>query len=185
MPIPVIPIQPLLSIKSLTIITVTILISFTILIVIIGNLTVIISVCTEKVLKTKSCWFIASLAFADFFIGLVIMPFSLIKELMGYWIFGVFWCDVHSALDVLLCTASILNLCLIALDRYWLITQPINYGIWLSKVRAFAMIFCVWVLSAFISIPPLLGWKVTRPLEEFPKCEVRFFLCVNISQFTV
>ena len=39
-------------------------------------------------------------------------------QLLGYWMFGKIWCDVHGALDVLLSTSSIMNLCLISLDRY-------------------------------------------------------------------
>ena len=31
--------------------------------------------------------------------------------------------QVHAALDVFLCTSSILNLCLISLDRYWLVSR--------------------------------------------------------------
>ena len=38
-------------------------------------------------------------------------------QLLGYWMFGKIWCDVHGALDVLLSTSSIMNLCLISLDR--------------------------------------------------------------------
>ena len=38
-------------------------------------------------------------------------------QLLGYWMFGPVWCDVHGALDVLLSTSSIMNLCLISLDR--------------------------------------------------------------------
>ena len=38
-------------------------------------------------------------------------------QLLGYWMFGSVWCDIHGALDVLLCTSSIMNLCLISLDR--------------------------------------------------------------------
>ena len=34
---------------------------------------------------------------------------------------------MHSAVDVLLCTASILNICLISLDRYWSITKAVEY----------------------------------------------------------
>ena len=30
---------------------------------------------------------------------------------------------VHAALDVFLCTSSILNLCLISLDRYWSVAK--------------------------------------------------------------
>lgn len=99
------------------IIIASILVTFVMIIVIVGNLLVIIAILTEKSLKNLQNWFIASLAVADFFLGLVIMPFSLANELMGYWTFGNLWCDIHSAMDVLLSTASIMNLCLISLDR--------------------------------------------------------------------
>ena len=45
-------------------------------------------------------------------------------QLLGYWMFGKIWCDVHGALDVLLSTSSIMNLCLISLDRF-VVTQNI------------------------------------------------------------
>ncbi|KAL1449940.1 hypothetical protein WDU94_002408 [Cyamophila willieti] len=143
------------------------------IIVIVGNMLVIIAIMTEKSLKNIQNWFIASLAVADFSIGLIIMPFSLANELMGYWIFGSLWCDIHSAMDVLLCTASIINLCLISLDRYWSITQAIEYLKKRTPGRAMVMITLVWILSAVICIPPLLGWKVKRPANQlYPRCEV-------------
>ncbi len=142
--------------------------------VVVGNLLVIVAIGTEKSLKNIQNWFIASLAVADFFLGVLIIPFSLANELMGYWIFGNVWCDIHSAMDVLLCTASIMNLCLISLDRYWSITQAIDYLKKRTPARAAIMIALVWVLSAVICIPPLLGWKVRRQPEAFPKCEVSF-----------
>ncbi|GAB0086830.1 hypothetical protein DMENIID0001_010170 [Sergentomyia squamirostris] len=103
---------------SLThIVVASIVVTILMVIIVVGNMLVIIAIATEKSLKGIQNWFIASLAVADFFLGLVIMPFSLANELMGYWIFGAWWCDIHSAMDVLLCTASIMNLCLISLDR--------------------------------------------------------------------
>lgn len=88
------------------------------ILIVVGNMLVCIAIATEKSLKTVQNWFIASLAVSDFLVGLIVMPFSLAKEVMGYWIFGRVWCEMHSALDVFLCTASINSLCLISLDRY-------------------------------------------------------------------
>lgn len=105
------------------IIITSVVVTVLMIMVVVGNMLVIIAIVTEKALKNIQNWFIASLAVSDFFLGLVIMPFSLANELMGYWIFGFWWCEVHSAMDVLLSTASIMNLCLISLDRYWSITQ--------------------------------------------------------------
>lgn len=110
-----------------TIVIAAVIVTILMILIVIGNLLVIIAILTEKSLKNIQNWFIASLAVADFSLGLIIMPFSLANELMGYWVFGDWWCDIHSAADVLLCTSSIMNLCLISLDRYWSITQAVEY----------------------------------------------------------
>ncbi|XP_025992087.2 LOW QUALITY PROTEIN: alpha-2B adrenergic receptor [Solenopsis invicta] len=154
------------------IILASILATLLMIVIVVGNMLVIIAIATEKALKNIQNWFIASLAVADFFLGLVIMPFSLANEIMGYWIFGYWWCDIHSAMDVLLCTASIMNLCLISLDRFWSITQAVDYLKKRTPARAALMITLVWLLSALVCIPPLLGWKRPTPEAEYPKCEL-------------
>nr|AIC75371.1 octopamine receptor short variant [Chilo suppressalis] len=154
------------------IIMASVVVTVLMIMIVVGNMLVIIAIVTEKALKNIQNWFIASLAVSDFFLGLVIMPFSLANELMGYWIFGFWWCEIHSAMDVLLCTASIMNLCLISLDRYWSITQAVDYLKKRTPARAALMIAAVWLMSALVCIPPLLGWRVTRPLEQFPQCKV-------------
>ncbi|XP_070164684.1 alpha-2 adrenergic receptor [Polyergus mexicanus] len=150
----------------------SILATMLMIVIVVGNMLVIIAIATEKALKNIQNWFIASLAVADFFLGLVIMPFSLANEIMGYWIFGYWWCDIYSAMDVLLCTASIMNLCLISLDRFWSITQAVDYLKKRTPARAALMIALVWLLSALVCIPPLLGWKRPTPEEEYPKCKL-------------
>ncbi|KAK2579904.1 hypothetical protein KPH14_007584 [Odynerus spinipes] len=152
------------------------------IVIVVGNMLVIIAIATEKALKNIQNWFIASLAVADFFLGLVIMPFSLANEIMGYWIFGYLWCDIYSAMDVLLCTASIMNLCLISLDRFWSITQAVDYLKNRTPARAAFMIALVWLLSALVCIPPLLGWKRPTPEEEYPKCKVSSKIRVFIKK---
>lgn len=162
------------------IVVASIVVTLLMIVVVVGNMLVIIAITTEKALKNIQNWFIASLAVADFFLGLIIMPFSLANELMGYWIFGAWWCDIHSAMDVLLSTASIMNLCLISLDRYWSITQAVEYLKKRTPVRAVLMIGAVWLLSALICIPPLLGWKVDRKNDDqHPTCQVSAFSCTE------
>ncbi|CAH0555782.1 unnamed protein product [Brassicogethes aeneus] len=75
------------------------------------------------------------------------------------WIFGDVWCQMWLALDVWMCTASILNLCAISLDRYVAVTRPITYPSIMSHSRAKMLIAGVWVLSFVICFPPLVGWK--------------------------
>lgn len=165
-----------------SIIIASVIVTILMIIIVVGNMLVIIAIATEKALKNIQNWFIASLAVADFFLGLVIMPFSLANELMGYWVFGSWWCDIHSAADVLLCTASIMNLCLISLDRYWSITQAVEYLKTRTPGRAAFMIAAVWIMSALICIPPLLGWKAKRPEGDLPQCQVSRILFTNIPR---
>ncbi|CRK89002.1 CLUMA_CG002525, isoform A [Clunio marinus] len=164
-----------------SIIIASIIVTILMIIIVVGNMLVIIAIATEKALKNIQNWFIASLAVADFFLGLVIMPFSLANELMGYWVFGSWWCDIHSAADVLLCTASIMNLCLISLDRYWSITQAVEYLKTRTPARAAFMIAAVWIMSALICIPPLLGWKAKRPEGDLPQCQADVSLFIFMS----
>eukprot|EP00058_Branchiostoma_floridae_P020270 XP_002605760.1 hypothetical protein BRAFLDRAFT_78027 [Branchiostoma floridae] len=155
----------------------TIAISVTIIAIIVmtilGNLLVCTAVFMERSLRRVQNWFIASLAVSDLSVGLVIMPPALVKELMGYWYFGRVMCEVFLALDVFACTASILNLCMISVDRYWSVTQAVQYFKNTNSKRAGCMIAAAWVLSAVISLPPLVGWKTKSPSgdEEYPQCE--------------
>ncbi|KFM59046.1 putative tyramine receptor 2, partial [Stegodyphus mimosarum] len=87
------------------------------------------------------------------------MPFNVAYSILGKWIFGLHICELWLTCDVLCCTASILNLCAIALDRYWAIHDPINYAQKRTLNRVLCMIFSVWVISTLISVPPLIGWN--------------------------
>lgn len=164
---------PLAKIPEIGFIITAVLVTLIMIVIVVGNMLVCIAIATEKSLKTTQNWFIASLAVSDFLIGLVIMPFSLARELMGYWIFGEIWCDIHAALDVLICTASINNLCLISLDRYWSVTHAVEYLRKRTASRAVVMICGVWLLSALISLPPLIGWrKMSDQKNSLPQCSV-------------
>lgn len=84
-----------------------------------GNLLVVISVCFVKKLKQPSNYLIVSLAVADLSVAVVVMPFVSITDLIGgQWIFGRVFCNVFIAMDVMCCTASIMTLCVISIDRY-------------------------------------------------------------------
>ncbi|CAH1784680.1 unnamed protein product [Owenia fusiformis] len=158
--------------------------------IVFGNTLVIIAIMTDRNLKTIQNSFIASLAVADLLVGCMIMPFSLANEMMGYWYFGEYWCELWLAIDVLLCTASILNLCVISLDRYWSITKAIQYLKQRTAKRAAMMIAFVWVLSFIISVPPIIGWKKPQGKIEywgFPTCEltddIGYVVYSNVGSF--
>lgn len=80
-------------------------------------------------------------------------------QVTGNWYFGTIFCDVWAAVDVLCCTASIMSLCVISVDRYIGVTRPLNYYSIVTARRSTALCLIVWVSSLSISIGPLLGWK--------------------------
>lgn len=126
---------------------------------IVGNILVIVSVFNYKPLRNTPNMYLVSLAVADITVATFVMPFNVTYSIMGRWIFGLHMCKVWLTCDVLCCTASILNLCAIALDRYQAIHDPINYAQKRTLQRVLTMIALIWLLSALISIPPLLGWN--------------------------
>lgn len=135
-----------------------------------GNALVVIAVARERYLHSVTNYFITSLAVADCLVGLAVMPFQIIFELMNKkWIFGEHWCDLWRSLDVLASTSSILNLCVISLDRYWAITDPFTYPSRMTTNRACFLIALVWFCSSIISFPAILWWRATResPIEEY------------------
>ncbi|XP_068424109.1 5-hydroxytryptamine receptor 7-like [Clinocottus analis] len=129
------------------------------LVTICGNLLVVISVCFVKKLRQPSNYLIVSLAVADLSVALAVMPFVSITDLIGgQWIFGQFFCNVFIAMDVMCCTASIMSLCVISIDRYLGITKPLTYPVRQNGCCMAKMVLSVWLLSASITLPPLFGW---------------------------
>lgn len=131
---------------------------------IIGNMLVIIAVFKEIYLRTVTNYFIVSLALADLMVGGIVMPFSISLEVTNQvWLYGEEWCDLWHSFDVLASTASILNLCVISLDRYWAITDPIAYTAKMSQCKVGLLIAFVWLCSAGISFPAIAWWKAVTP----------------------
>ncbi|KAL2738705.1 hypothetical protein V1478_001271 [Vespula squamosa] len=146
---------------------------FIVLATVLGNSLVILSVFTYRPLRIVQNFFIVSLAVADLALAILVMPFNLAYLLLGKWIFGIHFCKLWLTCDVLCCTASILNLCAIALDRYWAITDPINYAQKRTLKRVLGTIAGVWLLSGAISSPPLAGWNDwPEELEDDTPCQL-------------
>lgn len=148
------------------------LVSFLILFTVIGNILVVIAVLTSRALKAPQNLFLVSLATADILVATLVMPFSLANELMGYWYFGKVWCGIYLALDVLFCTSSIVHLCAISLDRYWSVTQAVEYNLKRTPKRVKCIILIVWLISAFISSPPLISIDSNNEMSSQPQCEL-------------
>ncbi|XP_077981849.1 5-hydroxytryptamine receptor 1A-like [Glandiceps talaboti] len=139
-----------------------------IVVTITGQMLVILAVVTEKSLRTPSNYCIVSLALCDLILAVTVMPVGLFTEIKsGQWLLGETFCDIFMFFDVLCCTASIFNLCLISIDRYFSITSPIRYFLKRTPLRAVIVISLCWVCCILISITRPLGLKTTSSDGHF------------------
>ncbi|XP_036139281.1 5-hydroxytryptamine receptor 2A [Monomorium pharaonis] len=129
-----------------------------ILVTIVGNLFVIAAILLERNLQSVANYLIVSLAVADLMVACLVMPLGAVYEINSGWSLGPELCDMWTSSDVLCCTASILHLVAIAVDRYWAVTD-INYIQARNPRRIGMLIITVWVVSLGISLAPQLGWK--------------------------
>ncbi|XP_021962608.2 probable G-protein coupled receptor No18 [Folsomia candida] len=133
--------------------------SLIIVLTVVGNILVILSVFTYRPLRSAPNFFIVSLAVADLTVAVLVLPLNVAYTILGRWVLGKLICEFWVTSDVLCCTASILHLCAIALDRYRAITDPVNYARKRTLHRVLITIAVVWIMSFIISSPPLLGWN--------------------------
>jgi hypothetical protein len=94
------------------------------------------------------------------FPGITVLPFSGTLEILhSRWLFGQTFCRIWLAIDVLYCTASIYGLMFISIERYVGVTRPLRYPIIITHRRTLYAILLAWIVAAFISIAPFLGWR--------------------------
>ncbi|XP_021351022.1 histamine H1 receptor-like [Mizuhopecten yessoensis] len=127
------------------------------LLTVVGNAMVLHAVRTERRLQTVSNMYIVSLAVADLIVGLFVMPVSAIYIFTEEWLFGVAICQIWIVIDYTASTASILNLFILSVDRYWSVTSPLKYLRKRTKRRALRMISIVWLVSSLWVIP-IVSW---------------------------
>ncbi|CAB1340980.1 unnamed protein product [Coregonus sp. 'balchen'] len=119
--------------------------SLLILAIVFGNVLVCLAVVRERSLQTTTNYLVVSLAVADLLVASLVMPWAVYLEVRvhwvggwggdvrtgmgwvgeggylevvgGAWLFSRMYCNIFVTLDVMMCTASILNLCAISIDR--------------------------------------------------------------------
>ncbi|XP_029385428.1 D(3) dopamine receptor isoform X2 [Echeneis naucrates] len=137
--------------------------SLLILAIVFGNVLVCLAVLRERSLQTTTNYLVVSLAVSDLLVASLVMPWVVYLEVVGgAWLFSRLYCNIFVTLDVMMCTASILNLCAISIDRYTAVVMPVLYNTThRSRKRVFVMIAIVWFLAFAVSCPLLFGFNTT------------------------
>ena len=136
----------------------------------IGNLLVCIAIKKSPKLRKVVNYFIFSLAVSDLLVCGMVMPLAIYQEVKGEWRLKKWVCHLWILSDVLLSTASIWNLCLVSIDRFLAITQPIKYPKFRTLRNAVLAIMSVWVLSLVNAI--LIVFATSEGTTKTQICQV-------------
>lgn len=140
-----------------------------------GNTLTILAVTLSRRLSSLiSNQFVLNLAISDLTVGLT-LPYHLAFYLNNKLGKMKETCVLRFMLIMLACSASILNLIAIAVDRYIAILHPLHYSRYMTKPLARTLMVVAWALAVSASVVPLF-WNNWGSMAE--TCEVHH---VNIE----
>lgn len=124
---------------------------------------VCLAVCASRRLRCLTNCFIVSLAVTDLLLGVLVLPFSALLQLTNDWPLGPGFCNFYISMDVMLCTASILTLLAISVDRYLAVTMPLRYASMVLPWKVAVAMVSVWTVSLAVSFLPIqMGWNTVN-----------------------
>ncbi|KAM4712988.1 trace amine-associated receptor 1-like [Anableps anableps] len=160
------------NVSSILCVLVYIFLAFLAVVTVCGNLLIIISVGYFTQLHTPTNSLIVSLAVTDLLVGVLVFPFSMVFSLSSCLLYEGFICQVRDSFDISLSTCSILNLCCIAIDRYYAVCQPLTYRTKMTNSVAVVMILVSWGISGLTGIGIAIAGLNHEPCEENCSMEV-------------
>ncbi|KAM4850034.1 gastrin/cholecystokinin type B receptor isoform X2 [Urocitellus parryii] len=145
-----------------------------------GNVLIIVVLGLSRRLRTVTNAFLLSLAVSDLLLAVACMPFTLLPNLMGTFIFGTVICKAVSYLMGVSVSVSTLSLVAIALERYSAICRPLQARVWQTRSHAVRVILATWLLSGLLMVPyPVytavqpVGPRVLQCVHRWPSARVR------------
>lgn len=137
-----------------------------------GNGFVCAAVYRVRRLQKPSNYFLVSLAASDILVALFSIPFRIYTVLNSSsgWLLGKHTCQFWIFIDLLCCSASIVNLSLVSVDRYIALSRPLRYLMIMTVQRCKMSILCVWLFSFTISILSVHTWSKDGYVKDYPVC---------------
>lgn len=148
-----------------------------------GNSLVLMAFALSKQLRNRvTVYFIVSLACSDMAYAIFQIPFNISMKLYMRFCHDMPACYLMVISDSFCNVASILNLFLIAVDRFIAIRMPFRYTSMLSKSRAKKLIAGVWIFSAIWSISGLFTWRQDETSNTFLSVHLSAY-CLNKNYY--
>uniref|UniRef100_A0A3B1IGD6 Trace amine-associated receptor 10 n=1 Tax=Astyanax mexicanus TaxID=7994 RepID=A0A3B1IGD6_ASTMX len=139
--------------------------SLVVILTVLGNLFVIITILHFKQLHMPTNYLVLSLAVTDLLLGVLFMPPNMLLETC--WYLGPLYCKIHSSVVIMLATASIINLSLISIDRYYAVCKPLQYHTKITPCATVFMISISWSVSIIAGFGTIFLELNILGVEEF------------------
>ena len=163
----------------------TVVISIISIVALIGNLSLFIIVYKNKNLRTISNMYNLNLATADILVSLLSMPVTAITIIKQRWVFGQATCTVLGFLTMLSFIASVMNLGMIAINRYFYIVKWGIYRDIFTTRKALLYGVAVWIAAFALALTPLFGWAEYQFIPGKSYCFVYWPSNVYYSYFMI
>lgn len=123
-----------------------------------GNGLLVTVIIKRQLLQKVHYYFILSLATSDFLNALLKIPTTILGRFDRSWYPSYTICYFTTPLGVLFGAASVLSLSAVAINRYLVISSPLNYTDRMPPYLAKILLSVVWFASLCLAIPPVM-WR--------------------------
>lgn len=119
-----------------------------------GNLLLGIAVAKNPNLRTVTNLYIVTLAFSDFLLSLLGIPFTVASLIVGTWPFNNVVCQLQGFFILLMCAISLQTLAVTAVNRYFRVvrSRELYLKIFNFKTTKTTVAF-VWIMALFAPLP--------------------------------
>ena len=153
---------------------------------VIFNTAVIIRLRLKSRHKYFTKFFITSLAVADLFVGVIVVPFSIYGLFHSTAsILGDRTCDIMNSIDITLSTVSIYHLLTLAFERFIALYKPLSYRKICTKKSRIIFFILNWTIPAILGfgavLPKLNESKVEHIANCFREMSSSCFIVMNIE----
>ncbi|KAM7408891.1 hypothetical protein PAMA_002557 [Pampus argenteus] len=148
-----------------------------------GNILVIAIVAATKTFHSVTSVLIMNLAISDLLVGVGVMPFIALSIMNHGWMDCTDLCLYVGYTSSVYCTASVLTLAAIALDRYHSIMDCLRYSSRCTLWRTCTVVLWIWLQALATSCPPLLGWSSVSYVVPMFSCAVNWASSPSYTAF--
>lgn len=151
-----------------------------------GNFSVILAVLSTPSLRKATNISLVSLAAADLFVGVIVLPLRLVESWTSFeWSRTILWCKFSLCLTLLSLSASVLNLFVVTVERYFAIILPLMYETKITSRRICGAVVFFWFFAILVSFFPFFEFKRFKAQERSEQHKICRFADTMSAEYLI